>query len=209
MKKRGTPLVSDVSPATRFGKLVVIAECERLGRERAYLCKCDCGNDKKVRVFNLLTGNSTSCGCTHRALASRRFRKHDSALDSAYKVWCGIKQRCLNEMNPSYPHYGGRGIRICDRWRMSFDAFAADMGPRPNGMSIDRIDVNGNYEPGNCRWATSTEQARNTRLVALEPHEPAQIRWLAECGYRQTDIARHFGVSTSVVNKVVAGKTWA
>lgn len=116
--------------------------------------------------------------------------------------------RCTTPSDGSYSRYGGRGITVCERWRQ-FENFLADMGERPStGHSIERNDVNGNYEPGNCRWATSVEQHRNRRATVLEPHEPDQIRWLAGLGYTHQSIADHFGIKREVVSKVVRNERW-
>jgi len=117
-------------------------------------------------------------------------------------------QRCTNPKRHNYDRYGGRGVSVCGRW-LKFGAFLEDMGARPSlKHTLDRIDVNGNYEPGNCRWATLNEQARNTRAVKLRPHHPAQIRWLAQVGCPQREIAKLFNVSQSNVRSVIRGETW-
>lgn len=118
------------------------------------------------------------------------------------RSWTHIKQRCYNPRNRKYPHYGGRGIRMCDRWLNSFAAFAADMGPRPSPKhSIDRIDVNGNYEPGNCRWATVLEQARNNRRtvnVTAFGRTQCIAAWASELGLDRVTLARRIAAGLSV-----------
>lgn len=121
-----------------------------------------------------------------------------------------MRERCYDPAHNRFAHYGARGIRVCDRWLgdEGFDRFVADMGERPEGTSLDRVDVNGSYEPGNCRWATVTEQARNKRSNKFEPHEPAQIRWLVSQGYGYAEIARFFEVTRHSIRLIATGQIW-
>ena len=146
----------------RFGKLTVISIINVPSHEHKDLaiCRCDCGNTKTINLHQLLQGRTKSCGCLRHQSYSLT---HGKTGTPTYRVWCAIKARCLNENNPDYDYYGGRGITICDRWKDSFENFYTDMGERPNGKTIDRIDVDGNYEPSNCRWATPKEQSDNKR----------------------------------------------
>jgi hypothetical protein len=153
-----TAACTDVA-GRRFGKLQALELTHKSGH-RAWLCVCDCGGQKVVGQYELRSGISTSCGCEF----AKPGTKHGLSKTPEYRAWINIRGRCENENTPYWPIYGGRGIRVCERWRASFDAFLSDMGPRPSSdHSIDRINVNGNYEPSNCRWATRKQQLRNQR----------------------------------------------
>lgn len=135
---------------------------------RFYLARCDCGTEKELRVDILLKGRYKSCGCKKLELNREAVTVHGHARTGQhspeYRIWAGMIRRCTDPKTMKFEHYGGRGIAVCDRWRHDFIAFLSDMGERPSPThSIDRIDSNGNYEPGNCRWSTKTEQMRNTR----------------------------------------------
>lgn len=145
----------------RFGRLTVLERAEKRKNGMAFwICLCDCGNTTQpIRTADLKNGKTKSCGCL------RNKAKHGMSYSRIYQIWVDLKSRCFNQNHKSFKHYGGRGITVCDEWRNSFEAFyewALSHG-YSDGLTIDRIDVDGNYCPANCRWATYKMQENNTR----------------------------------------------
>lgn len=186
-------------PEDRYERLVIVAEAERYvspgGKSsRRVVVKCDCGHAAIVRTNDLRSGRTTSCGCANRESAAetgRRSATHGMHNTSTYMTWKNMKARCMNPNVPHYIRYGGRGIRICEKW-LTFEGFLADMGPCPSRMSIDRIDNSLGYFKDNCRWATVREQGRNkrsNRLVTSNGRTLCVSEWAEATGIPVTTIA--------------------
>lgn len=153
----------------RFGRLRVTWPDGRTRSGIIWTCICDCGAITHIPASRLREGKSGSCGCRTREATATRIGaisptfRHGMCESREYRTWASMLKRCTKPGAKAFPYYGGRGIAVCDRWLHSFENFYADMGPKPQGLSIDRINNDGNYEPGNCRWATAKQQAANKR----------------------------------------------
>ena len=161
-----------------FGRLRVV-KCTGVAkagkRGTTWLCWCMCGKFRNVPGLHLKRGHTQSCGCMHNEQLAKMNTTHGGSHLAEYRIWYQMRERCRRQTNVAFKHYGGRGIKVCERWDKSFADFLFDMGRRPaREYSLDRIDVNGNYEPGNCRWATRIVQANNKR-----PRKDAQRFFVA------------------------------
>ena len=192
-----------------FGKLKVIGEAEPvrnaagLVTRRFVLCLCECGTKKAVAFASLRAGLQKSCGCTRQEVMDRTFLKHGQSrsgkLTRTYESWRGMHQRCRNRKKRSFKDYGGRGIKIDPRWN-TFEGFYADMGDCPKGMSIGRLDNDGDYEKDNCEWQTATQQARNKRNT-----RKFTVRGITGC---IAELCEHFNISVNVVRARIYGYNW-
>ena len=164
--------IRSIRSGDRFGRLVVVSPIGKLKGHSYFTCLCDCGTTKRVRKDHLVHGKISSCGCYLRESTASRMRTHGMRNTPEYDAWAHMLRRCYTPTTVGFHYYGGRGISVCERWRASFENFMVDMGKRPSAKySLDRIDVNGNYEPDNCRWATVQQQATNTRRNHLVTYQ--------------------------------------
>jgi len=170
----------------RFGRLLVICEGPK-ARPNAgskWRCVCDCGVDVITETGALRSGHTKSCGCLHRDIMREKSTTHGQQGTPEYRAWAAMIGRCTIKSHSSYRNYGGRGISVCERWRL-YEQFREDMGNRPAGSTLDRINTNGNYELENCRWATKEQQDNNKRtsvFVTFEGRTMTYSQWARELG---------------------------
>jgi len=173
-----------------FGRLTVVERSFSPRRSRTiWICRCTCGQESDVISKHLVSGHTRSCGCLCKERTREANTIHGNAgirMTPEYRSWRGLKERCQQVGNPAYNAYGGRGVTVCERWD-NFESFLADMGPCPSGMSIDRIDNNGNYSPSNCRWADRKTQCRNrrsNRLLTIGDTTASIAEWSEKIGIK-------------------------
>lgn len=181
-----------------FGKLTVkeYSHSDKWGNA-CWICECECGNQAVVSTKDLKRGHTNSCGCYQKQRASEAKTKHGKSGEDnrLYRIWKGIKERCFNSNARYYSNYGGRGISICDEWRneyLAFEAWALSHGYQDH-LTIDRIDVNGNYEPDNCRWVSMKEQCnnrRNNNYISFNGKTQTAAQWADELGVERTSLVR-------------------
>lgn len=195
-----------------FGRLVAIKCVGSHKSKRVWHCECACGNTHLVTASLLTEGKVRSCGCLvkegsegQRASATKHGHSAHGSATRTYSTWTAMVDRCRNENAPNYELYGGRGISVCPQWS-DFTTFLEDMGERPLNTSIDRINSNGNYEPKNCRWASTSQQNRNKRNNKLSPADIKSIRLDSRS---QASIAKHFGVSQPLISRIKSRQIWA
>lgn len=203
-----------INPGDKFSEYTAIEPTRVLRKSGKWAwfwrCRCSCGNERSIPVGNLKSGNSKSCGCKKAERISVARTKHGEGrhgrTSREYRSWTGMIKRCTNQSDPKFPIYGGRGISVCDKWRHDYSAFLADMGRCKIGMSLDRINVDGNYEPSNCRWATAQQQAENRRVVRVSKEKVVAIR----SDQRPNKvIAAEIGVTAGHIADIKGGRAWS
>lgn len=196
MSRVDTPKIA--LSGVRFGKLTANV----YAGHGVWSCTCDCGAVVEIRTGHLRAGRK-SCGCTPANLT------HGGSKTRTYTIWSGMIQRCSDPSHNRYYRYGGRGIKVCARWRKSFVAFVEDMGECPSGMSIDRINFNLDYDKDNCKWASAKQQARNSSHCVLNAVMVEELKLLATTIGNIKEAARRYGIPYPTVYDAVTGKHWA
>lgn len=186
-----------------FGRLTAIAPTgEKRWSVYLWRCKCECGKEAIAAVNSLCSGLVSSCGCLLVETARSNQLKHGLYGSPAYKSWDSMIQRCNNPNSTSYPRYGAMGISVCKQW-LDFSIFFADMGPRAEGMSLDRIDPFGNYEPSNCRWANNLTQERNKKKKITTFAQAEEVRLRYSKGETPKKIQEALGITKGSINGIL------
>jgi hypothetical protein len=193
-----------------FGKWTALETAQKTAQK--VLCSCECGTVRQVSNGNLKSGLSKSCGCSTVASSKSRMTTHGKSRTPEHVAWNNAKARCHRKTHPRYADWGGRGIEMCERWRNSFEAFLEDMGPRPGpNYSIDRIDGNKGYEPGNCRWATSQEQSENrpdwVNAITFNGETLSMTQWAKRVGISRKSLYDRIALGWPVEKALTLPKT--
>lgn len=191
----------------KFGMLEVVQYGFNKGGKHYWMCKCDCGNSKSVYGNSLINGDSKSCGCLRKKITSQRMKTHGMSSERLYRIWLKMKERCYYPKSISYKNYGKRGISICEEW-LKFENFRkwAIENNYADNLSIDRIDVDGNYEPSNCKWSNSKEQSNNRRsnvFITFNGSTKTMKEWSEEIGISNTTIWNRLNVRGWSVEKAL------
>ena len=196
----------------RFGMLIAQESVGYRPGGTVWKCVCDCGRTTEAYSQNLRRGRTMSCGCYRVTAISMSLTRHGharkGAVTSEHRIWRAMIDRCWNPHNKSFRYYGALGVQVCERWLRSFENFLADMGERPRGTSLDRVDNDRGYEPDNCRWATPTTQVRNSRRTDLNVVAVCLIRHMKRRGASCAAIGHAFGISRSQVSKISKRLRW-
>jgi hypothetical protein len=193
----------------RFGRWTVL-ELAVGGHSVKWLCRCDCGSIKEIHTQSLRNGGTKSCGCylKDRMKEIKTTHGHSNIKNGAYNSWLSMRRRCLDTSDKLYPYYGGRGIKVCERWIESFENFLDDMGERPPKLTLERKDCNGNYEPNNCHWATRKIQSRNKRSTKLTLGDAVEIVKLRKMGLTYKAIGDQYNVGLDHAWQICKGRLW-
>lgn len=211
----GDDALRPVAVGEQFGRLLIMERVRAPDGSRfRWRCTCECGSVREYLSYDIRRGKVVSCGCLRNEQSRARALMRNGPtvipdhLRNIYHTWKSAKRRVTNPTAKGYHNYGGRGINMAPEFFNDFEAFCRELGPRPSSAhSVDRIDNSRGYEPGNLRWATQTMQMRNRRGLRLNLESAREIRSLAP-GMRNADLARRFGVSSTTIEKILAGRIW-
>ena len=195
----------------KFNCLEVICRAPSSSGQTRWHCLCDCGNTTIVHGTHLKRGATKSCGCLGKAKRIILGTTHNGSKDKLYRVWNSMRDRCYRITDPSYKRYGGRGIRVSEKWKISFSDFRdwATGNGYEEGLTIDRINNDGNYEAENCRWISKVEQSRNRSDNKLTHRSVGFIkRYLRDTNMTHSDIGRLFGVARVTISGIASGRAW-
>jgi hypothetical protein len=215
MEERAVPRQPSPKPPDlvghKYGRLTFISFVGRdKSSSRMWMCRCECGAEITIREKSVTSGHTKSCGC-YSTEVKRTKGKEGTTVHGMYgtvewKAWTGAKERCFNPNSNRFHNYGDRGISMCDEWINNFLSFYNHIGPCPSGHSLDRIEVNRGYEPGNVKWSTDEEQSQNRTTTRLTPDIVRAVRQSTES---ISELSTKYGVSFSALWAARTGKTWA